>query len=97
MDPTPSRNPAIHLLLSVSLVIRGKGPITLKRLILLVAVAVLTPVLANAQSWWGGADPNDDGHHHRHISGNEMAAAGFAGAALLAGAGYLALRRREKS
>lgn len=70
-------------------------PITLKRLILLVAVAVLTPVLANAQSWWGGPDPDD--HHHRHISGNEMAAAGFAAAALLAGAGYLALRRREKS
>jgi len=64
----------------------------LKRIILVAVAAVLfTPVLTNAQSWWGGP-PN-----HHHISGDEMAVAGFAGAALLAGFGYLALRRRENA
>ena len=71
--------------------IQGRGPFTLKRVILVAVAAVLfTPVLTNAQSWWGGP-PN----RHHHISGDEMAIAGFGGAALLAGLGYLALRRRE--
>jgi LPXTG-motif cell wall-anchored protein len=62
-----------------------------KRIILVaVAAALFTPALTNAQNWWG------DRHHH-HISGDEMAIAGFAGGAVLAGIGYLVLRRRQNT
>jgi LPXTG-motif cell wall-anchored protein len=66
----------------------------LKRLIVLACFAVLfAPGVTQAQDWWwwGGHDRD----HHHHINGDEMAVAGFAGAALLAGVGYLALRRRQ--
>jgi hypothetical protein len=64
----------------------------LKRLILLASFAVLfTPFVANAR------DRNDgdrDDRHHRKITANEMATAGFAAAAMIGVVGYLALRKR---
>jgi hypothetical protein len=61
----------------------------LKLLILLASFAVLTPYIASAHDW------NDGGRdHHRKISANEMATAGFAAAAMIGVVGYLALRKR---
>jgi hypothetical protein len=62
----------------------------LKRLILLASFAVLfTPYVASAHEWNGG-----DREHHRKITANEMATAGFAAAAIIGVVGYLALRKR---
>ena len=64
----------------------------MKKLILLASLAVLfTPYVASAHDWNGG---DRDDHRHRKISANEMAAAGFAAAAMLGVVGYLALRKR---
>jgi len=64
----------------------------LKRLILLASFAVLfTPYVANARD---SNDGDRDNHRHKKISANEMAAAGFASAALIGVVGYLALRKR---
>ena len=64
----------------------------MKRLILLASFAVLfTPFVASAHDW---NDRDRDDHPHRKISANEMAAAGFAVAAMLGVVGYLALRKR---
>jgi VIT1/CCC1 family predicted Fe2+/Mn2+ transporter len=55
----------------------------LKRLIVLASFAILcTPYLASAHD------------HHKRISANEMATAGFAAAAMIGVVGYLALRKR---
>jgi hypothetical protein len=63
----------------------------LKRLILVASFAVLfTPFVASAHDW---NDGDRDDHHHRKISANEMAAAGFAAAAMLGVVGYLVLRK----
>jgi hypothetical protein len=62
----------------------------LKRLILLASFAVLfTPFVASAHD---GKDGDRD--RHRKISANEIAATGFAAAAIIGVAGYLALRKR---
>jgi hypothetical protein len=62
----------------------------LKRLILLASFAVLfTPFVASAHDW------NDGDRHHRKITANEMATAGFAAAAIIGVVGYLALRKRN--
>jgi len=60
----------------------------LKRFILLASFAVLfTPYFASAHDW-------NDRDHHRKISANEMATAGFAAAAMIGVVGYLTLRKR---